>query len=84
VDANGQISRKYSQFDPTTADLLAAPTDLVKSYKEGQHAYQFVKEDSEWKISWLQGRYLFAAEDELVSAEQIAQEMSAFFESSKS
>lgn len=82
VDANGQVIRKYSQFDPETSDLLDGPTDLVKSYKEGLHVYKFIKENGEWKISWMQGQPLFSAEDELVSPEQITPEMSDFFTSS--
>ncbi len=71
-------SIKYSQFDPTTwrllEELLAIGAEplldtkfaFVRDHKEGQHKYEFVKENGKWKISYLKGLPLYSAKSELV------------------
>lgn len=66
------IKRRYSQFDPSTYDLLCDPDTLVRSYKEGQHLYEFIKVGDTWKIHVMKSSPTFAAEDEIISIDQIS------------
>lgn len=67
------IKKRYSQFDPSTYDLLCDPDTLVRSYKEGQHLYEFIRTaDEEWKIHVFISSPTFSAEDVIISVDQIS------------
>jgi hypothetical protein len=73
VDEEGNVVRTYSQFDPSTFDLLCDPQTLVRSPKNGQHRYEFVRnDDNQWKIRLFVSDPTFSGADEVVSIDQIS------------
>lgn len=74
VDPSGVVLRTYSQFAPSTYDLLCyPPANLVRRYKEGQHLYNFIKDgDGDWKIWKMVSSPTFAAKDDVILFSQIS------------
>ncbi len=50
-----------NKTNPLTADKFA----FVRDHKEGQHIYKFVKENDDWKISYLKGLSLFRSTEQV-------------------
>jgi len=73
LDLDGEVVRTYSQFDPSTRDLLCDPQDLVYKRYNGQHLYDFVKNRrGEWKIHVFVSSPTFVSAGEVVSVDQIS------------
>ena len=73
VDGDGNIIRKFSQFVPSTYDLLCEPNTLVRDYKEGQHLYEFIKNKKMgWKIRVFNSSPTFSAASEVIDVGQIS------------
>ena len=73
LDGNGDVVRTYSQFNPASYDLLCDPQDLVHRHYNGQHLYEFVRNDQhEWKMRAFISSPTYVSPDEAVSVNQIS------------
>ena len=73
IDGAGNVIRRYSQFDPSTYDLLCDPDTLVRAFKEGQHLYDFIYDRKNgWKIEVFISSPTYSAADEVISIDQIS------------
>jgi hypothetical protein len=73
LDANGDIVRTYSQFNPFSYDLLCDPQDVVHRHYTGQHLYEFVKNNEhEWKIHVFISHPTAVSPDVPMSVDQIS------------
>jgi hypothetical protein len=73
IDGNGNVLRRYSQFVPTTYDLLCEPDTFVRAFKEGQHLYDFIYDPKNgWKIEVFISSPTFSGADEVIYADQIS------------